>query len=68
LDELETFPNGAHDDQVDTASGAYRKLTPLGGAQQSNEQPDFDHGHMRDAAYRQELRPRTVTVGRRGSR
>lgn len=26
LDELETFPIGAHDDQVDATSGAYRKL------------------------------------------
>lgn len=26
LDELEIFPNGSHDDQVDAASGAYNKL------------------------------------------
>ncbi len=26
LDEIETFPNGAHDDQVDTVSGAFHKL------------------------------------------
>jgi predicted phage terminase large subunit-like protein len=26
LDELTSFPNGAHDDQVDSASGAYNKL------------------------------------------
>lgn len=30
LDELMTFPNGAHDDQVDAASGAFSKL--IGGA------------------------------------
>jgi predicted phage terminase large subunit-like protein len=27
LDELASFPNGAHDDQVDAASGAFRALT-----------------------------------------
>ncbi len=27
LDELEAFPNGAHDDQVDAASGALSDLT-----------------------------------------
>jgi predicted phage terminase large subunit-like protein len=26
LDELETFPEGAHDDQVDAASGAFQVL------------------------------------------
>lgn len=26
LDELESFPNGAHDDQVDSAAGAYNQL------------------------------------------
>ena len=34
LDEFELFPNGAHDDIVDAASGAFSKLTetiPLGG-------------------------------------
>ena len=35
LDELELFPDGAHDDQADAAGGAFGKLTdyvPLGGA------------------------------------
>jgi predicted phage terminase large subunit-like protein len=35
LDEIETFPMGYHDDQVDAASGAYSKLvesSPLGGS------------------------------------
>ncbi len=27
LDEAEIFPNGAHDDQIDAASGAYEQLT-----------------------------------------
>lgn len=27
LDELESFPDGEHDDQVDAASGAYKELT-----------------------------------------
>ncbi len=30
LDELCTFPNGTHDDQVDTSSGAFNKLTDTG--------------------------------------
>jgi len=30
LDEVEVFPNGSHDDQVDSASGAYNKLAQKG--------------------------------------
>lgn len=30
LDELTSFPNGAHDDQVDAASGAFAKISPQG--------------------------------------
>jgi predicted phage terminase large subunit-like protein len=28
LDELENFPEGAHDDQVDALSGAFNEVTP----------------------------------------
>lgn len=31
LDELTSFPNGVHDDQVDASSGAYNKLANSGG-------------------------------------
>lgn len=31
LDELEAFPGGSHDDQVDAASGAFEELTDAGG-------------------------------------
>jgi predicted phage terminase large subunit-like protein len=27
LDEMERFPHGAHDDQVDASSGAFNKLS-----------------------------------------
>ncbi len=30
LDEVEAFPNGAHDDQVDAVSGAFNQLTKYG--------------------------------------
>jgi len=30
LDELTSFPNGAHDDQVDAASGAFARISPQG--------------------------------------
>jgi phage terminase large subunit-like protein len=29
LDELESFPDGSHDDQVDASSGAMKELIPL---------------------------------------
>lgn len=32
LDELEAFPEGSHDDQVDALSGAHRRLARRGGA------------------------------------
>lgn len=30
IDEITTFPNGAHDDQVDSASGAFNQLAKVG--------------------------------------
>jgi predicted phage terminase large subunit-like protein len=38
--ELESFPGGAHDDQVDSASGAYARLAIVGGVQWSDLYPD----------------------------
>lgn len=38
--ELESFPGGAHDDQVDSASGAYARLAVVGGVQWSDLYPD----------------------------
>ena len=32
LDELDAFPDGSHDDQVDAASGAFKELSPTGHA------------------------------------
>lgn len=37
--ELESFPGGAHDDQVDSASGAYARLAVAGGVQWSDLYP-----------------------------
>jgi predicted phage terminase large subunit-like protein len=37
--ELESFPGGAHDDQVDSASGAYARLAVMGGVQWSDLYP-----------------------------
>lgn len=38
--ELESFPGGAHDDQVDSASGAYARLAVVGGVQWSDIYPE----------------------------
>jgi predicted phage terminase large subunit-like protein len=38
--ELESFPGGAHDDQVDSASGAYARLAIVGGVRWSDLYPD----------------------------
>lgn len=38
--ELESFPGGSHDDQVDSASGAYSRLEVVGGVQWSDLYPD----------------------------
>lgn len=40
LRELEAFPGGAHDDQVDSASGAYARLAVVGGVQWSDIYPE----------------------------
>lgn len=37
--ELEAFPGGSHDDQVDSASGAYARLAVVGGVQWSDLYP-----------------------------
>lgn len=38
--ELESFPGGSHDDQVDSASGAYARLAVVGGVKWSDLYPD----------------------------
>lgn len=40
LRELESFPGGSHDDQVDSASGAYARLAVVGGVQWSDLYPE----------------------------
>lgn len=42
LRELESFPGGSHDDQVDSASGAYARLAVVGGVKWSDLFPDSD--------------------------
>lgn len=53
LDELQAFPGGAHDDQVDASSGAFAKLVHSGSAFKPTtaEHSDTIMGSMLDAAF-----------------
>ena len=43
LDELEAFPNGSHDDQVDAISGAFAQLTRTWGWEALYPEPEVQH-------------------------